>query len=83
MVADDNLTADGYPVLCGRRLHATVDSGAIHAIAKKDAIIEIKGSDIYVNSLKVSGITVSVLEGAFPKQIVGMGALAVIFPDKS
>ena len=79
---ETNMTAAGYPVLMPRKRRSVVTSGAIHGIAEKGAPVWIKGSKVYINSDEVEGVTLSELTTMQPKQLVSMGALVVIFPDK-
>lgn len=80
---ETNLTAAHYPLFSQRR-----ERGFIKALEQplgmlaKDALMYIDGSTVYYNDLPVSGIRLSTDADMLPKQLVSMGAYAVIFPDK-
>ena len=80
---ETNLTAAHYPLFSQRR-----ERGFIKVLEQpqgmlaKDALMYIDGSSVYYNDLPVSGIRLSTDADMLPKQLVSMGAYAVIFPDK-
>ena len=73
----ENLSADGYPLLTPRNsrdLYATTECSAM---ASKDALCYVRGSELVINGYGVEmGLT------AGEKMLVSMGAYLIIFPDK-
>ena len=78
---ETNLTAAHYPLFSQR-----AERGFIQTIENplgmlaKDALMWIDGSTVYYNGLPVNGVRLD--PGLLPKQMISMGAYAVIFPDK-
>ncbi len=81
--AMENLTGDSYPVLStrGRRSAAAHLSDPL-ALAAKGSLAYIDGGKFYYAGQEIAGITLSTIPAMREKQIVGMGAYLVIFPDK-
>lgn len=78
-----NLSSSGYPVLTTRQ-HRSVYVGAnnkILALARYDNLCYIDGSDFVVDEYPVK-MGLSTAEEDCPKQIIRMGAYAIIMPDK-
>ena len=84
-----NLSADLYPVLSTRKKRgvssydvsgqASVPLTAVHG---RDQLVHIRGTEIFYNFIKVTGVSVSADAGLLPKRIVSMGAYVCIWPDK-
>jgi hypothetical protein len=75
-----NLTTAHYPVMATRQPRKRIAKlGKPLGITTKDAPIYVDGSKLYINGNEVTGIT---LDSTTEKQLVGMGAYLVIFPDK-
>ena len=84
-----NLTTDRYPSMATRKKRkiasydvagsASVPLTAVHG---RDQLVMIRGSEVFYNSIKVTGLTVSADSGMRPKKIVSMGAYVCIWPDK-
>ena len=78
---ETNLTAAHYPLFSQR-----AERGFIQTIENplgmlaKDALMWIDASTVYYNGLPVNGVRLD--PGLLPKQMISMGAYAVIFPDK-
>lgn len=80
---EENITAAHYPLFSQRAKRGrvlTMDSPL--GLLAKDALMYIDGSSVYYNGLRVEGVSLSTAEDMLPKQLVSMGAYAVIFPDK-
>ena len=74
-----NLSTESFPMLSTRRRRGFWKSlSAPGGLIEKDALCYVEGGTLYVNDrpTPVTGLT----EG--DKQLVGMGAYIVIFPDK-
>ncbi|MBE6990208.1 MAG: hypothetical protein E7426_05635 [Ruminococcaceae bacterium] len=74
----ENLCADGWPALTVRPRRAV--AATLHrpnGLTAKDALIWVDGGTLYINGL-ATGLQLT--DG--PKQLVGMGAYLVIWPDK-
>ena len=81
MEYDENLSAEHFPVLAGRRRRKKLTAdGDLGGMIVKDSAVWTDGADVYVNGVKSTAVTVSTLTG--PKQLVGMGAKVIIWPDK-
>lgn len=80
---EENITAAHYPLFSQRAKRGRVLSmdNPLGLLAK-DALMYIDGSSVYYNGLRVEGVNLSTAEDMLPKQLVSMGAYAVIFPDK-
>lgn len=84
-----NLCADMYPVVTTRRKRsiasydvsgqAAVPLTGIHG---RDQLVMIRGTEVFYNFSKVTGLSVSSDSGMLPKKIVSMGAYVCIWPDK-
>ena len=84
-----NLGGDLYPVLGTRKKRkitsydvsgqASVPLTAVHG---RDQLVMIRGTEVFYNFTKVTGLTVSKNAGMRPKKIVSMGAYVCIWPDK-
>ena len=78
-----NLSTREYPMLCPRKPRGTVETLASPGgMIAKDKLCWVDGSKVYYNGTAVAGITLSTAAADMPKQMVGMGAYVVIFPDK-
>ena len=78
-----NTCASYYPLFSNRRARGIVaQCNEPHAMLAKDALMYIDGSSIIYNGYPIPGINLSTAEDMLPKQMVSMGAYAVIFPDK-
>ena len=79
-----NLTSDRFPLLSQREKRGVVlTADAVpSAMLAKDALMYVKGTSLIYNGKVVTGVTLSTDSGMLPKQIVSMGAYAVVFPDK-
>lgn len=80
---EQNLSARRYPLFAQRTKRGVVaDLADPQCLLAKDALMYIDGSQVIYNGLPVDNITLSTAEDMLPKQMVSMGAYAVIFPDK-
>ena len=80
---DENMSARYFPVLATRGKRGKyADVTALHGMIAKDALGYVDGDTLYYNGNAVAGLTLSTLDGMVPKQLISMGALIVIFPDK-
>ena len=78
---EKNLSASHYPLFSQRARRGTVLTAENPlGMLAKDALMYIDGSTLYFNGLPVSGVTLDA--DKVPKQMVSMGAYAVIFPDR-
>lgn len=78
-----NLSARQYPLFAQRAKRGTVATLTDpQGLLAKDALMYIDGSQVIYNGLPVANVTLSTAEDMLPKQMVSMGAYAVIFPDK-
>lgn len=84
-----NLSADRYPALTPRRKRGITsydvpgeDPVPLTGIYGRDQLVTIRGSEVFWNFAKVTGITVSAEAEMLPKKIVSLGAYACIWPDK-
>ena len=83
-LSDDlNMSAKDYPVLSTRQ-HRGIGTSITspQGMIAKDALAYVDGAYLYYNGNKVQGLTLSTNTSDQPKQLVGMGAYIVIFPDK-
>lgn len=80
---EENITAAHYPLFSQRAKRGRVLTmeNPLGLLAK-DALMYIDGGSVYYNGLRVEGVNLSTAEDMLPKQLVSMGAYAVIFPDK-
>ena len=82
-LSDDlNMSAKDYPVPSTRQhrgIGASITSP--QGMIAKDALAYVDGADLYYNGNKVTGVVLSTLAADQPKQLVGMGAYIIIFPD--
>lgn len=77
-----NLTADQYPMLASRQRRG--EGGVLSAgagITAKDALIWVDGQNLVVGGVSVD-LGLSTAAEDCPKQLVGMGAWLVIWPDR-
>lgn len=78
---EENMTAAHYPLFSQR-----AERGFLRTIERplgmlaKDALMWIDGTEVYYNGLPVDGVRIN--PNTLPKQMISMGAYAVIFPDK-
>lgn len=80
---EGNLTAEQYPLMAPRKKRGVIGSVAKPlGMLAKDALMYIDGSSVIYNGSEIQGLRLSTSESMLPKQMVSMGALAVIFPDK-
>lgn len=78
-----NLSTREYPMLCPRKPRGSVDTlGNPGGMIAKDKLCWVDGDKVYYDGTAVAGLTLSTAEADWPKQLVGMGAYVVIFPDK-
>ena len=84
-----NLSADMYPVVTTRRKRSIASydvsgqaSVPLTGIHGRDQLVMIRGTEVFYNFSKVTGLTVSADSGMLPKKIVSMGAYVCIWPDK-
>ncbi len=74
-----NMTGDQYPVLSTRKKRGIVKTlTAPGGMITKDALCYVDNGSLYVNDLAIAGLTLS----AGQKQLIGMGAYILIWPDK-
>lgn len=80
---EKNLTAEHFPLFSQRKKRGNVQqfTNPLGMLAK-DTLVYIDGEYVYFGGYPVDGIEVSTSEDMQPKQMVSMGAYAVIFPDK-
>lgn len=80
---EGNLTSSYYPLFSQREKRGTIATLTNpQGMIAKDALMYVDGATLYYNGSAVSGVTLSTASDMIPKQIVSMGAYAVIFPDK-
>jgi hypothetical protein len=80
---EGNLTSSYYPLFSQRDKRGTIATLTNpQGMIAKDALMYVDGAALYYNGAVVSGVTLSTAADMIPKQIVSMGAYAVIFPDK-
>ena len=83
-LSDDlNMSAKDYPVL-STRAHRGIGTSIAspQGMIAKDSLAYVDGADLYYNGNKVTGVVLSTATTDQPKQLVGIGAYIVIFPDK-
>lgn len=82
-LSDDlNMSAKDFPVLSTRQHRGIGTSIASpQGMIAKDSLAYVDGADLYYNGYKVTGVVLSTATTDQPKQLVGMGAYIVIFPD--
>ena len=85
----ENLSGDLYPILCPRRKRGISsfdvdgqDPVPLNGIHGRDQLVMIRGTEVYYNFTKITGMTVSADSGMLPKKIVSMGAYVCIWPDR-
>lgn len=76
-----NMSCYDYPAITTRRPRGPVDftTENLHGLFWKNGLFYISGSECYYNGELIPGMVVSDEDN---KQIVGMGAYIVVFPDK-
>lgn len=80
---ESGLTARYYPLFSQRDRRGVVTQlDEPMGICAKDRLLYIDGGTVFYDGQPVEGVHVSTEPEMLPKQIVSMGALAVIFPDK-
>lgn len=80
---ETNLSSSYYPLFSQREKRGTVSTlTSPQGMIAKDALMYVDGASLVYNGSAVSGVTLSTAAGMIPKQIVSMGAYAVVFPDK-
>ena len=80
---EENLTAAHYPLFSQREKRGTIlTMEKPLGLLAKDALMYLDGSTVYYNGLPVAGVSLSTEDDMLPKQLVSMGAYAVIFPDR-
>ena len=84
-----NLSGDRYPLLSPRmkRGITSLDPAGetpvpLTGIHGRDQLIYVRGTEVFYNFTKVTGLTVSTAVGMTPKKIVSFGAYVCIWPDK-
>ncbi len=78
-----NLSSDAYPVLSARKeRHLYANPTAASGLIDRDGLLYIDGTDVVYNGTVIAAGFVSNDATMKPKQIVSMGAYAIIFPDK-
>lgn len=84
-----NLSGDLYPALTPRTKRGVSSydvSGqspvALSGIHGRDQLVFVRGTEVFYNFVKVTGLTVSDSIDMVPKKIVSMGAYVCIWPDK-
>ena len=85
----ENMSDEMYPVLAPRRKRGITsldvegsDPVPLNGIHGRDQLVFIRGTEVFYNLLKVTGLSVSADTSMLPKKIVSMGAYVCIFPDK-
>ena len=80
---ETNITSSYYPLFSQRDKRGVIKTltNPLGMLAK-DALMYIDGTSLYYNNAVVAGITLSTAADMLPKQIISMGAYAIIFPDK-
>lgn len=80
---ETNITSSYYPLFSQRDKRGVIKTltNPLGMLAK-DALMYIDGTKLYYNDAKVAGISLSTASDMLPKQIISMGAYAIIFPDK-
>ena len=80
---EKNLSARKYPIFTQRDKRGYVaDLSNPQGMLAKDALMYIDDGALIYNGLPINDITLDMNEHMLPKQMVSMGAYAVIFPDK-
>ena len=84
-----NLCGDEYPAMGLRKPRGITSydvSGeepvTLTGIHGRDNLVFFRGSDVYYNFIKVTGLSLSTDAGMLPKKVVSMGAYVCIWPDK-
>lgn len=84
-----NLCGDKYPVLSPRHKRGISsydvqgqDPVPLTGIHGRDQLVFVRGTEVFYDFLKVTGLTVSAAAEMQPKKIVSMGAYVCIWPDK-
>lgn len=79
---ETNLTSIAYPLFSPRARRGIVKQiENPQGLFAKESVAYVDGNTLYYNGQAVEGITLSTDDADNPKQIVGMGAYLVIFPD--
>jgi hypothetical protein len=84
-----NLSGEQYPILSTRRKRNIAsydvegqDPVPLTGIHGRDQLVFIRGTEVFYNFAKVTGVSVSAETSMLPKKIVSMGAYTCIWPDK-
>lgn len=84
-----NLSDDLYPSLSPRKRRGITsydvsgqDPVPLTGIHGREKLVHIRGTEVFYDFEKVTGISVSAAEAKLPKKIVNMGAYTCIWPDK-
>lgn len=84
-----NMSGEMYPLLCQRKKRGVTSydvsgqpSVTLHGIHGRDQLVMIRGTEVFYNFVKVTGISLSQASNMLPKKIVSMGAYVCIWPDK-
>ena len=84
-----NLSGDRYPLLSPRMKRGITSYDTANntpvpltGIHGRDQLVFVRGTEVYYNFTKVSGLSVSADQGMTPKKIVSFGAYVCIWPDK-
>ena len=84
-----NLCAELYPCISTRRKRSLAsydvsgqESVPLTAVHGRDQLVMVRGTEVFYNFIKVTGVTVSADSSMLPKKIVSMGAYVCIWPDK-
>ena len=84
-----NLSGDKYPLLTLRPKRGITDMDPVGGVPVKltgihgrDQLVFVRGTEVWWNFAKVTGLSVSADEGMIPKRIVSFGAYVCIWPDK-
>lgn len=74
----ENLTSDGFPALSVRKKRALLTTlNHPNGLTSKDCLIWVDGSTLYIN-----GESTELVLQDNEKQLIGMGAYLLIWPDK-
>ena len=84
-----NMSGDLYPLLTIRKKRGLTCFDAegatpvrLSGIYGRDNLVLVRGTEVFYNMVKVTGLSVSADQAMIPKQIVGIGAYTCIWPDK-
>ena len=79
-----NLSSDYFPIMSQRAQRGKVATNweNLQGLIFKDALIYVDGPYVYMNGAKIEGPVLSTAESMTPKNLIGMGAYLLIWPDK-